>query len=206
MEIQRLPIGEIKAAKYNPRKDLKPGDPEFEKLKNSIERWDLVEPLVVNKRTGTLISGHQRLKVCRVLGITTVEAVVVDLSPKHEKLLNMSLNKTGSDWDYVKLEELFKEFDISELGITGFDDDEVKRIADMLDTIPDDSLIGSSRKRFSDEDDDEAVSEQNAAFTVYVTFGSKEAGDRWLEAEGFDKRFGDKDTVNICMRGIDDED
>ena len=137
MKTQKLSIAQIKASKYNPRKDLKPGDPEFEKLKNSIERWDLVEPLVVNKRTGVLVSGHQRLKVCKALGLESVEAVIVDLPPDREKLLNMSLNKNGSDWDYLKLEELFREFDLGELNITGFDDDEIKKIATLMDDTSD---------------------------------------------------------------------
>ena len=47
MKLVRMSIADIRLAKYNPRKDLKPGDVEFEKLKASIERWGLVKPLVV---------------------------------------------------------------------------------------------------------------------------------------------------------------
>lgn len=54
MEIKRIPLNQINPAKYNPRKDLKPGDPEYEKLKKSIDEFDLVEPLVMNKRYGSL--------------------------------------------------------------------------------------------------------------------------------------------------------
>ncbi|MEG3071788.1 MAG: hypothetical protein RQM92_13990 [Candidatus Syntrophopropionicum ammoniitolerans] len=36
MIIQKIRVSEINPAKYNPRKDLKPGDPEYEKLKKSI--------------------------------------------------------------------------------------------------------------------------------------------------------------------------
>jgi len=32
MQIERIEITKLKAAEYNPRKDLKPSDPEFEKL------------------------------------------------------------------------------------------------------------------------------------------------------------------------------
>ena len=238
MEIQSMPITQIKAAKYNPRKDLKPGDAEFEKLKNSIERWDLVEPLVVNKRTGTLVSGHQRLKVCQALGINTVEAVVVDLSPEREKLLNMSLNKNGSDWDYLKLEELFKEFDPEELNITGFDDDEIRKISalmnDTSDVVFDNSSQEQSPSRSQtsyEESGQEVTSDNNSGaayetyhagssdtdaaiepvdpiepvdndeFIVYVSFGNKEDADAWLEQEGFDVRFNDREMVHIRMSG-----
>lgn len=33
-------------ADYNPRKDLQPGDPEYESLKKSIKRWGVVEPII----------------------------------------------------------------------------------------------------------------------------------------------------------------
>jgi len=35
MEIQKIPVSKLNPAAYNPRKDLKPGDPEYEKLKRS---------------------------------------------------------------------------------------------------------------------------------------------------------------------------
>ena len=62
MIIKKIPISRIKEAAYNPRLDLKPGDPEYEKIKRSIEEFDLVEPLVWNETTGNLVGGHQRLK------------------------------------------------------------------------------------------------------------------------------------------------
>ncbi|EGW40180.1 hypothetical protein [Desulfosporosinus sp. OT] len=43
MDIQTIAVEQLKAAKYNPRKDLKPGDTEFEKLKRSIEEFGFVE-------------------------------------------------------------------------------------------------------------------------------------------------------------------
>lgn len=53
-----MKLADIKLAHYNPRKDLKPGDPEYEKLKRSMEEFDCVEPLVWNKRTEHLVGGH----------------------------------------------------------------------------------------------------------------------------------------------------
>ncbi len=68
MEIKRISLDEINPAKYNPRKDLKPGDAEYEKLKRPIDEFNLVEPLVMNKRGNVLISGHQRLKILKERG------------------------------------------------------------------------------------------------------------------------------------------
>ena len=36
MDIQKISASRLNAAVYNPRKDLKPGDREYEKLKRSI--------------------------------------------------------------------------------------------------------------------------------------------------------------------------
>ncbi len=42
-------------AAYNPRRDLKPGDKDYEKLKRSIEEFGFVEPVVWNRRTGFVV-------------------------------------------------------------------------------------------------------------------------------------------------------
>ena len=79
MVIEKKKVEDLKAADYNPRKDLKPGDAEYEKLKRSIEEFGYVEPIIWNNRTGLVVGGHQRLKVMKDLGHTEVDCVVVDL-------------------------------------------------------------------------------------------------------------------------------
>lgn len=41
MEIRKVPISLLNAAPYNPRKDLQPGDPEYQKIARSIEKYSL---------------------------------------------------------------------------------------------------------------------------------------------------------------------
>lgn len=79
MQIQKVKAEQLNPAAYNPRKDLKPGDKEYEKLKRSIEEFGCVELLVWNKRTGNVVSGHQRLKILLEYGHTEIDCVVVDL-------------------------------------------------------------------------------------------------------------------------------
>ena len=43
-----LPIKDLNPAEYNPRKKLKPGDKEYEKIKHSIEEFGFADPVVVN--------------------------------------------------------------------------------------------------------------------------------------------------------------
>jgi DNA modification methylase len=127
MDIQEIEIAQIKPAEYNPRKDLKPGDAELEKLRAVIDRFDLVEPLVWNRRTGNLVGGHQRLKILKARGDVTVQAVVVDLDDAEERALNVALNQVQGDWDLPKLSELLGELKAAnfDLSLTGFDIDEL---------------------------------------------------------------------------------
>ena len=68
MEIRKVPISLLNAAPYNPRKDLQPGDPEYQKIARSIEKYGCVEPIIWNEKTGNVIGGHQRLKVLAATG------------------------------------------------------------------------------------------------------------------------------------------
>jgi DNA modification methylase len=127
MTIETKHIDELLLADYNPRKDLKNGDAEYEKLKRSIEQFGYVEPVIWNRTTGRVVGGHQRLKVLRDAGHTELECVVVDLSEDKEKALNIALNKISGEWDKDKLALLITdlqglEFDVS---LTGFDPAEI---------------------------------------------------------------------------------
>lgn len=94
MKIQEIEFSRLIPADYNPRVALTPDMPEFERLKNSIETFGNVEPIVWNERTGHIVGGHQRLAVLQHLGYTSAEVSVVDLDEKEEKLLNVALNKS----------------------------------------------------------------------------------------------------------------
>jgi len=135
MRIERISIDKINPASYNPRVDLVPDDPEYKKLEKSISTFGYVEPLVWNKRTKTLISGHQRLKVLIAQGKKEVEVSVVDLPLSKEKALNIALNKIAGRWDEDKLASLLSElsnipdFDVD---LTGFDNAERSELFDNI--------------------------------------------------------------------------
>lgn len=123
MQIEKKAVEELKAAEYNPRKALRPGDAEYEKLKRSILEFGYVEPVIWNKRTGKVVGGHQRLTVMKDLGYTEVDCVVVDLEESKEKALNIALNKISGEWDTDLLASLLKDLDGSgyDITLTGFD-------------------------------------------------------------------------------------
>lgn len=144
MQIEKKKVIDLIPADYNPRKDLKPGDKEYEKLKRSINEFGYVDPLIWNKRTSRLVGGHQRLKVLKDMGIDEVDVVVVDMDEEKEKALNVALNKISGDWDKDKLMLLItdlqgEDFDVS---LTGFDPEELDDLFkdDMKDGVKDDNF------------------------------------------------------------------
>ena len=131
MESKVMRLEDIKPAEYNPRVRLTEVDHEYKALKASIDEFGLVVPLIVNERTGTLVSGHQRLNVMLAEGVEESEVVIVDMEPEREKALCIALNKISGQWDYGALADILEELRDSPVDIlaTGFSDDE---IADLL--------------------------------------------------------------------------
>ena len=128
MNLQRIPVDRLKPAKYNPRKDLKPGDPAYEKIKRSLNDFGYVDPVIWNEVTGNIVGGHQRYKVLVADGATAIDCVVVHIeNPQDEKALNIALNKAVGEWEPKALAELMADLQLSgyDLGATGFDAAEV---------------------------------------------------------------------------------
>lgn len=162
MNIQKVKTEILKIASYNPRKDLKEKDPEYQKIKNSIQEFGYISPIIINNDM-TVISGHQRLKVLKDMGITEIECIIVSLSKDKEKLLSIALNKISGEWNTEKLENLLQEllqenFDVN---LTGFDSEEIDNILnEYLDTEEDEFDI------------DEAINEIQEPIT--------KPGDIWI--------------------------
>ena len=133
MKTERKRIEDLKPAAYNPRVMLEKGDPDYEKLKNSIQKFGHVQPIVWNKRTGNVVGGHQSLKVLSDLGETDVDCVVVDLPLAEEKTLNIALNKISGRWDMEKLSAIIEELVDEGLEIyTGYEAREIDQIMEEL--------------------------------------------------------------------------
>lgn len=120
IEFKKIKTADLKPAEYNPRKDLQPGDYQYECLKVSIEEFGYVDPIIVNKDL-TVVGGHQRLKVLIDMGYTEVECSMVDMDKVKEKELNIRLNSTGGEFTKDALGVLIKELqeqgrDVSMLG------------------------------------------------------------------------------------------
>lgn len=124
LQVQQVKISELKPSEYNPRKW---SEDQLQKLRGSLDKFGLVDPLIVNfypSRTNIVIGGNMRLKVLKDMKYTEVPVVYLNLDEAKERDLNVRLNKTGGEFDL----DLLKDFDESLLEDIGFSSEELDDI------------------------------------------------------------------------------
>lgn len=160
MEFEVKRIADMNRAAYNPRVDLQPEDEEYQAIERSLKRHGLVQPIVWNRRTNTVVFGHQRLTVLEAQGETEVTVSVVDLDDIQEKELNVALNKITGEWDDDKLSVILNELG-EEATDTGF-------------TLPEIDVLRDELKSYFDDvtapDEEEPTEEPEESFLLSLTF------------------------------------
>jgi hypothetical protein len=147
MIIEKKKISDLIPAPYNPRQSTAKQE---KHLKESLEKFGLVEPIIFNKQTGYIVGGHFRVRELKKLGIKEIECVIVDLNEADEKELNIRLNANTGSWDW---DTLANDWDVVDLEAWGLD-------IPQFDTEPTyDELIGE---------------EKNKPATMKITFESPE--------------------------------
>ena len=131
---ESIEIKDLIPAKYNPRKWP---DNETRHLTESIDKFSLADPLIINKNN-TVIGGHFRLKILKEKGISNADVRVPNrlLDEAEEKELNLRLNKNLGDWDY----DLLADFDENLLADIGFESDELDKIFESEHDEKDDEI------------------------------------------------------------------
>ena len=133
MKIEEIEISKLKPATYNPRQI---NTKQYNDLKKSIERFGLVDPIIINKNGNVVIGGHQRLKIIKSMGEKTIGCIVLDLNKEQERELNIRLNKNSGEFDF---DILSSEFDIDELVDWGFKHIDLGLNIDKIDEDVEDS-------------------------------------------------------------------
>ena len=160
MKIEKRKISELIRAEYNPRKI---SVVQLQELKDGIEEFGLVSPLVVNEnpeRKNVIVGGHQRLKLWEELGNTEVDCSIVNLPLDKERKLNIKLNKNGGTFDDDLLKEFFDYEELIEWGFTATelfdmdekeikDNDENKKLSDTF-VIPPFSIFDTKQGYWQD--------------------------------------------------------
>jgi ParB-like chromosome segregation protein Spo0J len=174
MIVEKRRLSELKPMEDNPRKI---SEEQMRALEASMEKFGYVEPIVWNKRTGHVISGHQRLKVLQAKGGDSADVVVVDFDEAQERALNLAMNKISGDWDEEKLSTFLKEIQKSDeklIEITGFEEEELQNF-----------LLFSEEDKFKRPDFQEIVDKFN------IGKGKTEKNENWffIEFYGDDEKF-----------------
>ena len=206
-EIVTINRSEIHGAPYNPRRM---SEANRKRLRENIKRVGMVEPIVVNKPTRNIVSGHQRISILDTLMHKKdyeITVAMVDLSEKEEMEQNLFMNnsKAMGEYDEFQLAEIFESYDI-ELDNTGFELPDLGLMGIEIDMTLDDDEIPEQIS----EDDKEMLQLNGKIFTdshelrkaikeygnngnrevidlnVVLTFGTTEAKVSFMQRYGFE--------------------
>jgi len=148
-EFRTIPITNLLPDEKNPRKDLQPADPEYQKIKTSIEQFQFLDPIVFNSRTRMILGGHQRIKILKDSGVTDLfvlslgayswafsQADLTEMPPAMETAANIALNKASGDWDTGRLVEALESIKIEglDISITGFGDLDLSQLKGEIES------------------------------------------------------------------------
>lgn len=219
MEISKIKLTQIEPADYNPRTITEEAR---KKLRNSIETFGLVEPIIINTKNNRIVSGHQRYDILLDMLMESdnlaereFDYLVKDdygyifdfnqlqiKNEDYEKALNIVLNNTNlmGDYDYQKLGSLLEdlEFNGFNLEFTGFDDLELDIFVDghsPFDDLYDENEI----EDYDDVPDFQEVQGEvpNQSYTVIISFESKEKANDFIKRLGSEKQMTQTSIVLI---------
>lgn len=150
MRTDFMELGKFKRLARNPKEH------DLEVLYQSIERFGVIDPPVVNGTTGHLIAGHGRIEVLqqkkadgkepprnvKVEGEQwLIPTVIVELPESEEEAASIALNKTVElgGWNEARLVEVLSDLAVQGNGAlagVGFDRDDVDALLKMTTLLP----------------------------------------------------------------------
>lgn len=146
---------QLKEALYNPRII---DDSALKRLQKGIKTHGLIGPSIVwNSRTGTVVSGHQRLKALDVLEKGSdyeLSVTVIDVDETEEKQINVQLNNPSmmGEWDIDKLGAMLEDgLAAADLGFTESDIDIIFGGDDRFSSLFDDDADVRAAKDILDD-------------------------------------------------------
>jgi DNA modification methylase len=129
-----MDISQIKPYEKNAKKHPKK---QVEQVAASIKEFGFNQPIVVDK-SGVIIVGHGRLEAAKLLGMTDVPAITVDLTEEQANSYRLADNKLNeSEWDMNLVIEELKGLSDEMLELTGFDKDLIIEPDEADDVVPD---------------------------------------------------------------------
>ena len=110
MNVETVKISELISPEYNPRHIT----PEaMESLKQSINEFGYIDPIIVNKHNNHIVGGNQRYECLKALGYDEIDCIFIDEPDiNREKAINIRLNNSSGDWDIGKLDDIFQDLEL----------------------------------------------------------------------------------------------
>ena len=175
-EIITIHRSQIKNAPYNPRIITKGAE---QRLKKGLNKFGLASTLTWNRRTGNLVSGHQRLRLMDDIEKTqdyelTVSAV--DLSKKDEMALNVQMNNQSmmGEFDVDALADMAKAgANIDDFGFSDSDLDILFGDSELVEKFIDSGEVEETKGVLKDIKKDrkafiEKMKEDNSADFYFI--------------------------------------
>ena len=120
MDVETVKINDLISPNYNPRHIT----PEaMESLKQSINEFGYIDPIIVNRVNNHIVGGNQRYECLKALGYNEIDVIFIEEHDlNREKAINIRLNNSSGDWDVGKLDSIFQELEVTgfDLTLTGF--------------------------------------------------------------------------------------
>ena len=193
-KFQKIRLVDIQPAEYNPR-TISIDD--FELLKENIEHYNLVDPIIINLKNNRIIGGHQRYKVLLEdetskykelnllklgdIGWVFNEDDIKLRNDDDEKILNLSLNNLSGEWDTGKLLDLFDDLNINQydISLTGFNNNEIVELelSNLDDYIEDNEI----RNVELSENIEEMFDERKGALKYELKFDTEADYDFFMD-------------------------
>ncbi len=132
--LEHWPIDRLRPYDKNPRTH---SPEQIAKLVASLREFGFTNPVLVDSQDG-IIAGHGRLEAARALGMTEMPVVVLDhLTDAQKRAYVIADNRlaldAGWDADLLAAELANLRLDDFDLGLTGFDNDEIEEILAWAD-------------------------------------------------------------------------
>lgn len=121
MKIEKAKINELISPSYNPRTITSEA---LDSLKQSLDEFGYIDPLIVNKHNNHIVGGNQRYEVLKSMGYTEIPVIFIDEPDiNREKMINIRLNNSSGSWEETKLIDILEDLELQEydVNLTGFD-------------------------------------------------------------------------------------
>ena len=101
--IEKVPINDVTGSEYNPREITQDA---LQKLQDSIRRFGMIKPLIVNSSNNVITAGHQRKKAAVALGLEYLPCIkIATPSLQDEILFNLMHNSIETSKTTVSLKD-----------------------------------------------------------------------------------------------------